>query len=373
MAVPGPPAPKAAPVVSTQPLPSAVRWSVEVAARPAAPPVIEGPHVFVVLQSGVVAAHRVDDGTEAWRVELKSERPVAADSSRVFVASGEAIHALNGETAEVLWRTPIGTITSPLVAHEGWVIAITEAAVTALRAADGTKVWSRTTGPQRERATIEGDHLYLPLDDGRLLALDLPTGADRWSRHFTGPLSEVLAFPDRVYLASGDNYFYCLEAANGAWTFSGGWRARIGAALRGRPAATDARVFTASMDNTLRAFDRRDGALRWQQSLPFRPSATGPVVIGSALVAPGPAAELRAYSVDTGAPIGQIALSAEPSVPPAFATVGSQTIMAAVTGSLNEKVMLVLTEAPLPQIQILPLTAIPGVIVTVEPPVPPQP
>ena len=373
MAVPGPPAPKAAPVVSTQPLPSAVRWSVAVSARPAASPVIDGPYIFIVLQSGIVAAHRVQDGTEAWRVELRSERPVAVDASRVFVASGEAIHALNAETSEVLWRTPIGTITSPLVAHEGWVIAVTETAVTALRAADGSKVWTRTTGPQRERATIEGDSLYLPLDDGRLLALDLPTGADRWSKHFTGPLSEVLAFPDRVYFGSGDKYFYCLEAANGEWTFSGGWRFPTGTTLRGKPAANDSRVFTASLDNTLRAYDRRSGAQYWQQSLPFRPSTAGPIVVGSAVVAPGPVVQLRAYSVATGLPAGHIALSAKSLVSPAFGALGAQMIMATVIGGLNEELMLVLTEPPLPQIPLVPLTELPGVIVPVEPPAEPKP
>src|SRR5687767_13587607 len=148
-------------VASTQPLPSAVRWSVAISARPAASPVIAGPRVFLVLQSGIVAAHRLSDGGEAWRIELRTERPVAVDGPRVFVASGEAIHALDAETSDVLWRAPIGAVTSPLVAHEGWVIATAAAGITALRAADGSVVWTRAIGAQRERATIEGDNLYV--------------------------------------------------------------------------------------------------------------------------------------------------------------------------------------------------------------------
>ena len=211
---------------------------------------------------------------QAWRVELRTDRPVAADGDRVFIASGEAIHALNAATSEVLWRAPIGAITAPLVAHEGWVIAATDATVTAFRAADGSKVWSRSTGAQRERATIDGDNLYLPLDDGHLLALDLQTGAERWSRDFTGPLSEVLAIGDRIYVGSGDKHFYCLNAANGQWALEGGWRQWIGAELRGRPAADQSRVFVASMDNAVRAFDRGHGALRWHKSLPLQAQRT---------------------------------------------------------------------------------------------------
>jgi outer membrane protein assembly factor BamB len=348
-------------------LPTAIRWAVAISARPAAPPVVDGLRIFLVLQSGIVAAHRLSDGGEAWRVELRTDRAVAADGERVFIASGEAIHALRAATSEVLWRAPVGTISAPLVAHEGWVIAATDATVTAFRAADGSKVWSRSTGAQRERATIEGDNLYLPLDDGRLLALDLQTGAERWSRAFTGPLSEVLAAGDRLYVGSADKYFYCLNTDNGQWVMAGGWRQWIGTELRGRPAADQSRVFAASLDNAVRAFDRSHGALRWNKSVPFRPTR-GPAVIGSRVVVPG--TELRALEVATGRPAGQIGLGADLLVPPAFAVSGSETIVAALTGSLEGTWKLVLTEVPLPFIAVVPLRELPGITVPVEPPEP---
>ncbi len=326
----------------------------------------DGPRIFLVLQSGIVAAHRLLDGGEAWRVELRTDRPVTADGTRVFIASGEAIHALNAETSDVLWRTPLDAITAPLIAHEGWVIAVTETAVTALRATDGSKVWSQTYGTQRQRPTIEGDNLYLPLEDGHLLALDLQTGVTRWSKHFVGPLSEVLAFPDRVYVGSADKNFYSLEAGDGEWS-PRGWRQWVGAVLRGRPAADGSRVFVASMDNALRAYDRGDGALLWQASVRFRPTA-GPAVIGSKVVVPGQAAELPAFEVVTGRRAGQIALPQDPLVSPAFAASGSETVVVAVTGSLKDEFVLVLTEAPLPSIPVVPLTVLPGITVPVEPP-----
>lgn len=326
---------------------------------------IDGPRVFVVLQSGIVAAHRVSDGGEAWRVELRAEHPVAADGARVFITAGEAVHALNAETAEVLWRAPVGPVTAPLVAHEGWVVAATVNAITAFRAADGSKVWSHSNSAQRGRATIEGDNLYLPLDDGHVLALDLRTGAERWSRHFAGPVSEVLAFADRVYVGSADRYFYCLDADDG----EDSWRSWVGAVLRGRPAADASRVFAAAMDNVLRAFDRGNGALLWHRSVPFRPTS-GPAVLGSAVVVSGRAPELRTFEAASGRPAGQIVLGGEPGVAPAFGTSGGAPVMAVITGSLNGEWKLTLTEAPLPNIPIVPLKELPGIIVPVEPPVP---
>ena len=325
-----------------QTLPSAVRWSVAISARPAAPPVIAGDQIFVVLQSGIVAAHRVADGTEAWRVELRTDQPVAVEGSRVFVAAGEMIHALDAASGSVVWRAPSGPVTAPLIAQSGWLVVASATGLTALRSEDGTKVWSRDTGPQRLRATIEGDNLYAPLDEGPLLALDLRTGAERWRRHLAGArFSEVLAFSDRVYVGSTNKQFYCFDADDGAWE----WHSLLGAVLRGRPAAEGTRLFVTSIDNTLRAYDRNSGALLWHPSVPFRP--TEPTVIGSAVVVPGiSSAEILGFDVATGRRAGQIKLDESLVMPPAFGTSGGVVVMTALTGSLNSQWKLVLTAPP---------------------------
>ena len=85
---------------------------------------------------------------------------------------------------------------------------------------------------------------------------------------------------------------------------------------------------------------------------------------------PGPAALLPAFEAATGRPAGQIALPQDPLVPPAFATSGSDPVVVAVTGSLKNEFVLVLTEAPLPSIPVVPLTVLPGITVPVEPPAP---
>ena len=331
-----------------QTLPSAVRWTVPISAGPAAPPVIAGDHIFVVLQSGIVAAHRMADGAEAWHVELRTDQPVAVEGPRVFVAAGEMIHALDAAGGSVLWRAASGAVTAPLVAQNGWLIVASASGLTAFRGEDGTKVWSRDTGAQRLRPTIEGDNLYVPLNDGRLLALDLRTGADRWTKHLAGHLfSEVLAFADRVYAGSTDKFFYCFDADDGAWE----WHTRLGAVLRGRPAAEGANIFVTSVDNTLRAYDRNSGALRWHPSVPFRPGA--PVVIGSIVVVAGNSAQLLAFDARTGRTAGQIKLDEDLVMPPAFGSSGT-AVMAAFTGSLNAQWKLVLTGPPAPPLSVHP-------------------
>jgi outer membrane protein assembly factor BamB len=355
--------------VTVSSLPSAVKWSVPLATRAVAPPVMDGARIFVVLDSGHVVAHRVTDGGETWRAELRSDLPVAVDGGRVYVASGEAVHALSAEDGSVLWQAPTGTLTAPMLAREGWIIAASAAGLSAFRSSDGTKVWSRESGAQHERPTIEGDNLYVPLDAGGLLKLDLRTGNQRWAKHFAGAPTEVLAFADRIYFGSEDKQFYCLSAGTGEIA----WKYPIGATLRGHPVADASRVFVTGMDNVLYAFDRRSGALRWHPAVQYRP--TGLVLVASAVVVPGTSAELRAFDAVTGKPAGLITLAQPLAIAPAFGEWGGDALMAAITGSLTGQWTLLLTEPPPPTptpLPIVPLTTLPGTIVSVPAPPPAQ-
>ena len=363
-----------APVADAHSLPTQVRWSVAVSARPSAPPAIGVDMVFLALQSGVVVAHRLSDGVEVWHVEMRADQPLAVEGKRVFVASGDAIHALASDNAAVLWRVPTGTLTAPMLAQDGWIITASATELAAFRSEDGSKVWGREIGVVHRRATIEGDNLYVPLDDGRLLALDLRTGAERWVRRLVRPrppasgtappaLSEVLALPDRLFLGAVDGRFYCLSASDGSMA----WRFTIGAVLRGRPVADGTKVFVTAMDNVVRAFNRHSGGLLWHPSVPFRPT-TGPVLLGATLMVPGAASEVRAFDA-AGRPAGQIKLEASLAIPPAFDESSAGRVMAAVTGSLDGQWKLLLAEESR-ALAIVPLIALPGVSVPVAPPTP---
>lgn len=347
-----------------QPLPTSVRWSVAVPAPPAAAPAVGSAHVFIPLASGVVSARRIADGSEAWHADLCTERPVAVEGDRVFVAAGEAIHALSASDGAVLWRAPAGALTAPLLVHEGWLIAASKGRLAAYRAADGAEVWHQDSGEQRERATIEGDNLYVPFADGRVLALELANGHKRWEQQLEGAATEILAFADRIYVGSADRNFYCFSAGTGETS----WWIRVGAALRGRPAGDATQVYAAAIDNVVRAFDRRSGAMRWHPSVPFRPIA-GPAVIGSRIVVPGTSPELRAFDASTGNPAGAITLAEPLAAPPAFGVVAGVPVMAAFTGGLANQWKLVFSEGPM-EIPTAPLTTLPGIAVPLPAPLP---
>jgi outer membrane protein assembly factor BamB len=354
----------ASPAGTSHTLPSAQRWTVAIPARPAAPPVVSGPHVYLVLQSGVVLAYRVADGSVVWQREMRSDQPLSVDGDRVFVVESDSIQALNAADGTTAWRVALADVTAPLLAKDGWIIAASRGHLTAYRSADGTEVWKHESGPQQVRASIEGDTLYVPLDEGVVLSLDLKTGSERWRRRVGGAPAEVLALADRIYVGSANKRFYCLDAAGGEIS----WWFLVGSAVRGKPAADVNHVYLTAVDNLVRAFDRRSGALRWHADVKFRP-AGGPVIVGPLVIVPGTSAQLRAWAGATGQPAGQIVFDEPLAVPPGFAESGGSVLMAAVTGGgVSGKWTLSLMGPELPVLTMAPITVLPGVVVPIQPP-----
>lgn len=330
----------------SQTLPSAKRWSVALPARAVASPTIAGEVVVVALQSGQVVAYAAKDGKEAWRVPLLADQGVVADETLLLVAAGEMIHALDAADGKILWESPSGTLTAPLLVHGGWVIAATAGQLTAFREIDGARVWRQDCAQLAERPTIEGNNLYVPLAEGRLLALDLADGSERWTRFpAKGPLSEVLALPERVVVGAADKSLYVYDSGDGHVVW-GRRPVRLGAVVRGRPVSDGSRVFVVTMDNLVRAFDRRSGALVWHEPLPYRP--VGPAIAGPTLVVPGATAEIRAFELKTGKGAGQIKTEQTLIVPPVLQATPAGMIVAAITGSVSGEWTLVVLAPPEP-------------------------
>jgi outer membrane protein assembly factor BamB len=161
-----------------------------------------------------------------------------------------------------------------------------------------------------------GDRLYVPLDDGRLLALALLTGNPLWERTLGGTPGRILALEDRLYVGSRDKFLYCLSPADGSTR----WRWRAGAEMIGQAVVDSAWVFFTARDNTVRALDRRTGNQRWKRALTLRPSAA-PVPFAGVIVVSGLAAELRGFRASDGTPAGVFAAPADVAAAPHAADV----------------------------------------------------
>ena len=238
-----------------------------------------------------------------WSTELRAEQSLAADGERVYVASGEAIHALAAVNGRVAWRAPTGARpTAPPLAHAGWVIAAAGGELIAIRASDGTVMWRKPVGPVEFRPSLDGELLVVSIVDGQIAALDVRDGSPRWTTRLGATPGEPLVIGGRVYVGTKDRYFYSLRSSSGRIED----HRRVAAELLGRVAVTDQHVYFAALDNTVNAVLRRDGAIRWRKGVMYRPGA-GPVVLGDVVIVPGYVeAPLPAFSAATGAAAGAV-------------------------------------------------------------------
>jgi outer membrane protein assembly factor BamB len=352
---------------AAQRLPDTVEWSVPSAAPPSGAPVLAGASVVMPLSTGVIAAHAVLDGALLWSTELRAEQSLSADGDRVYVASGEAIHALGAVDGRVAWRAPTGARpTAPPLAHAGWVIAAAGGELIAIRASDGTVMWRKPVGPVEFRPSLDGELLVVSIVDGQMAALDVRDGSLRWTTRLGATPGEPLVIGGRVYVGTKDRYFYSLRSSSGRIVD----HMRIAAELMGRVAVTDEHVYFAALDNTVNALLRRDGAIRWRQGMLYRPGA-GVVVLGDVVIVPGYVeAPLPAFSAATGAAAGTVTFGGLLVALPLFAKLPDGRAGAiGITGGLENKWMVTL-KAPsvVPPIPVQPLTVLPGVAVTILPP-----
>ena len=323
---------------------------------------IAGPTVVVPLQSGGVVGHQLTDGTHVWTTDLAAEKPLVADAERVYIIAGEALHALDARTGAVRWRTPIGgSATAAPLARAGWILVAAVADLLAIRATDGHIIWRQRVGAIEFRPAIDGDLLVAPIVEGRVLALDVATGSERWRTELGSAPTEPLVIGGRVYVGTQDKSFYALRASSGVIDYP----RFVGARVMGRAAADDRHIYFTALDNVLYAVDRGHGAIKWKAPLVYRPTG-GPVVLGLYVVVPGQVDSLPAFEARTGAAASRIVFPASlarlPLLTPAQDAAASAI---GITGNLEGKwVLSMFGPLPVSSVPLVPLTELPGEPVT---------
>jgi outer membrane protein assembly factor BamB len=277
--------------------PLEAKWSATLAALPAFAPAYDENRVYVSLTTKQLVALMLSDGKPAWSVECPMTAPPAAGAGLVYAGSDGLIEARADSDGAAQWRRPVqGRIVS-LHWDAGWLFAQIDAGpFLAIRSADGQIIWQKDFGsPLNAPPAAAGDRVYLPLKDGRVLALVLQTGDEIWAHRFTEPAVGILPVGNRVFIGGRDNLFHSLSAEDADID----WQFPTGADVLGLPVLDRKRVYFVALDNILRAHDRNGGSMIWKQVLPVRPF-TGPLLSGETLIVPGVASQLYAYSTIDG-------------------------------------------------------------------------
>ena len=287
--------------------PLEAKWNATLPALPAFPPAFDANRVYISLNSKQLVALLLADGTVAWSVECPMSAPPAAGAGLVYAGSDGLIEARADANGSAQWRRPVQGRVASLYWDGGWLFAQTDTGpFLAIRAADGEIIWQKDFGsPLSERAppAAAGDRLYLPLKDGRVVALVLQTGDEIWTHKMSEPAVGILPVGNRVFVSGRDNFLYSLSAEDA----DRNWRFPTGADLLGLPVLDRKRVYFIALDNILRGHDRNGGAMIWKQVLPVRPF-TGPLLSEDTLIVAGIASQLYAYNTADGKPIDNFEL-----------------------------------------------------------------
>ena len=281
----GVPPPAAAP--TPPPAPFELAWTAPVDASDRASLTFATGALIAGGPNTPLRAFALDDGRLLWTSTTDADMPVAVSDDIVAVVVGGRLVVLSTTTGARRWDVAInGDAPSPLVA--GTTVAVAAGTSMLAYRADGTPLWQQGLGAAAAAAPVAaGGRLFVALAGKGLTAIDLLTGRLLWRVDTGQQLTSLAAGDGRLY-AGTDAAACAFNQNNGqpAWSGSLGSPCfRLGVGTIG-PAAIDERSsYFAFTDNTVRVFDRGNGALRRRDTTPARPAA-GPALAGANLVVP---------------------------------------------------------------------------------------
>ena len=260
-----------------------VRWVVSLDAPPAATPAYDATSAYVPLRGGALVAVDLDSGQVRWRRDVATALAPSVGAGLVFVAGDGVIEALSADRGLTLWRTTLPGRMATVTWDTDWLLCSNEAGdLAALRASDGGLVWRVSLGSALVLPPGPGlDRVYVGLDGGRLIPIELATGQQTWTRTLPGRITGMKAADGQLIVGTTGNAVFSLDLASGRQR----WRWRVGGDVAGAAASDERHVYFAARDNMLRAVDLRTGNLRWTAELPARPVG-GPQVLAGFVVVP---------------------------------------------------------------------------------------
>lgn len=201
----------------------------------------------------------------------------------------EGVYASASPTlASVVWKFKTGghVLSSPAVSGDWVYVGSSDGRLYAIDRGSGTERWKfQSQGPIASSPAVYGDLVYVSSLDGKVYAIERTSGKERWAfttkgeRRFTAPgihgaiprtermpdpydvfLSSPTIANNTVYIGSGDQHVYALDAATGALR----WQFAAADVIHASPAVANGVVYIGSWDRNLYALDAVTGRERWR-------------------------------------------------------------------------------------------------------------
>jgi outer membrane protein assembly factor BamB len=205
---------------------------------------------------------------ELWQRDLGPEQttePLCFEDWLLIASLSGTLSLLDASNGETRWEAQLGgpVIAPPVIVGDLVIVNSLDGGVFGLALADGSERWHVTTEGRVWYDPLPVGDLALVLTDDRLMALELDSGAERWSAALIqGDLFGRLAADEtRAYAAVNDTLLALdLETGERQWTIEqgDGWLS---------PALADGALYAGNLDGSVYAVDAAGGDVLWQ----FRP------------------------------------------------------------------------------------------------------
>jgi outer membrane protein assembly factor BamB len=245
-------------------------------------PALTGEAIYVAARDGSVTRLDPATGAERWRVDAERQLSggVGADARTVAVATEEGeVIALDAATGKVRWRARASSevLTPPTVGAGMVLVRTIDSRIFGFDAEDGKRRWvyQRSPGSLILRVatgvSILGDTAFAGFSGGKLVAVALSNGAQRWEATVAVPkganelerVTDVVGEPAltgrEVCAATYQGRVACFEADSGRQIWGRELSSVTGVSLDARYA------FVADDRGAVHAFDRSNGASVWKQ------------------------------------------------------------------------------------------------------------
>ncbi|MDP5307503.1 PQQ-like beta-propeller repeat protein [Paracoccus spongiarum] len=283
----------------------------------------EAGRVFVTTGFGELVALDAASGGVLWRQRVEAPvggGPAVANGVVYVVARNNVGWAVRAADGKVLWQTsgpssPSGVmgVSVPAVQGNTVVFGFSSGQLLAADAASGGTLWTaQVAGSRVGRAitavrdmtgdpVIAGGRVYGGTSAGRINAVDLTAGIEDWSSR-EGANSPVVVAGGSVFAVNDQAQLIRLDAATGGviWRIDLPYFTDTRSRKQDRihahygPVLAGGRLFVASSDGVLRAFDPATGALVGQGSIPGG-AAAAPAVAGQTLYVLSRSGQLHAF------------------------------------------------------------------------------
>jgi outer membrane protein assembly factor BamB len=189
-------------------------------------------------------------------------------NDKIFLGIGDKIHCVD-LSGNSVWQSPAvvaGSIkSSPRVSNGVVFYGAHDKFVYAIKAVDGSPIWSYQTGDKVESSPmIYGGMCLIGATDYDLYCIDSISGLLRWKYH---TLERVNSSPtiheatNTVLVGSYDFNLYAIDHVSGTLL----WKYPAGSLIKSSPVVFGDLVYFTSFDRYLYCVDARDGKLVWKQ------------------------------------------------------------------------------------------------------------